>query len=308
VHLFRIPLLGFTAETGHRLLLTVAGIVGILVLRMLVVWLVRLITGRHRNGRTVFWTRQASALTTAILIFAVLVSVWFGDWGRMASFAGVAGAGIAFALQKVITALAGYLVILRGETFTVGDRITMGGVRGDVIDLGFLQTRIMEMGAPKTSPSDDPSWIRERQYTGRMVTVTNDKVFDNPVFNYTREFPYMWEELHLPVAYAHRDAAEKILLEAARSATAAVLEVAEPARHKLETRYRIDLETLAPIVYYELTSKRLELHVRFLTPVRGVRAIKDEIQRTVVARFDEAGIPIGGRDDNGDDDDDEPER
>ena len=118
----------------------------------------------------------------------------------------------------------------------------------------------------------------------------------------------MWEELHLPVAYAHRDAAEKILLEAARSATAAVLEVAEPARHKLETRYRIDLETLAPIVYYELTSKRLELHVRFLTPVRGVRAIKDEIQRTVVARFDEAGIPIGHRDNNGDDDDDEPER
>jgi len=55
-------------------------------------------------------------------------------------------AGLAFALQKVITAVAGYFVILRGKTFNVGDRIVMGGVRGDVIALGFMQTTIMEMG------------------------------------------------------------------------------------------------------------------------------------------------------------------
>ena len=45
---------------------------------------------------------------------------------------GLVTAGLAFALQRVITALAGYFVILRGNTFNVGDRITMGGVRGDV--------------------------------------------------------------------------------------------------------------------------------------------------------------------------------
>ena len=62
--------------------------------------------------------------------------------------------------RKVITAFAGYLVILRGKTFTVGDRITMGGVRGDVISLGFLQTRIMEMGErPAIQTSDSPSWV-----------------------------------------------------------------------------------------------------------------------------------------------------
>ena len=87
-------------------------------------------------------------------------------------------------------------VVLGGNTFTVGDRITMGGVRGDVIALTFTQTKIMEMGQPPAVQGADPAmWVRSRQFTGRIVTVTNDKVFDEPVYNYTREFPFIWEEI-----------------------------------------------------------------------------------------------------------------
>ena len=42
-------------------------------------------------------------------------------------------------------------------------------------------------------------WVRARQYTGRIVTVSNSTVFDEPIFNYTREFPYVWEEMRLPL-------------------------------------------------------------------------------------------------------------
>src|SRR5436305_6129295 len=100
-------------------------------------------------------------------------------------------------MQKVVTAFAGYLVILRGKTFTVGDRITMGGVRGDVVALGFMQTTIMEMGQPPGEQADPPAmWVQARQYSGRIVRVTNDKIFDTPVYNYTRQFPFVWEEMH----------------------------------------------------------------------------------------------------------------
>jgi small-conductance mechanosensitive channel len=70
---------------------------------------------------------------------------------------GLVTAGLAFALQKVVTAVAGYLVILRGRTFNLGDRITMGGVRGDVIALGFIQTTIMEMGQPPPVQNAEPA-------------------------------------------------------------------------------------------------------------------------------------------------------
>src|SRR5438270_6211174 len=128
---------------------------------------------------------------------------------------GLFSAGLAFALQKVVTSVAAYFVLLRGKTFNVGERIKMGGVRGDVINLGFIQTTIMEMGEPPAVQSEDPGmWVAARQYTGRIVTVTNDKIFDTPVYNYSRDFPFIWEELHVGISYnADRNRAEQILLD-----------------------------------------------------------------------------------------------
>ena len=107
----------------------------------------------------------------------------------------------------MITSIAGYFVILRGSTFTVGDRISMGGVRGDVMRLGFIQTTFMEMGQPPSVPGADPAmWVKSRQFTGRIVTVTNSKIFAEPVFNYTRDFPFIWEEMSIPITYEADDA------------------------------------------------------------------------------------------------------
>jgi small-conductance mechanosensitive channel len=287
-------LLGANAENGKRLLVSIGIVAAVIAARYAIVGVVRLVTGEKPNERVVFWTRQGASLATAVLAAAALASVWFENSGRLATVVGFIGAGLAFALQKVVTAFAGYLVILRGKTFTVGDRITMGGVRGDVVALTFLQTRIMEMGEPPSAqPGDNPSWINARQYTGRIVTVTNDKVFEEPVFNYTREFPFMWEEISIPISYkGNRRRAEELLLNAANDATAAFRDTAASARGRLEEKYFIDLETLEPKVYYNLTDNWVELHVRFVTPVRGVRAIKDEMQRRLLDDFEAAGIEI----------------
>ena len=103
----------------------------------------------------------------------------------------------------------------------------MGGVRGDVIALDFIKTTIMEMGQPPTYATPGSStWVQARQYTGRVVTVTNDKIFSEPVYNYTRDFPYIWEEMSLPVTYtADRRCAEQIVLEATQRHTVRVSEL-----------------------------------------------------------------------------------
>src|SRR5581483_9809223 len=124
-------------------------------------------------------SRQAVHLAMAVLLLVGLVSIWFDDPTRLTSALGLVTAGVAFALQRVITAFAGYFIILRGKTFNVGDRIVMGGVRGDVVALGFMQTTVMEMGQPVPVQSAEPAmWVHGRQYTGRIVTITNDKIFD----------------------------------------------------------------------------------------------------------------------------------
>ncbi|HEU4564113.1 MAG TPA: mechanosensitive ion channel domain-containing protein [Gemmatimonadaceae bacterium] len=296
---FGVRLIGLTADSARKLLLTVALIVALVLLRALLGWVTRAIWRPHISGhegeRARFWTRQGVSLAVLLLLVAGVVSIWFDNPARFATMAGIITAGVAVALQRVITSFAAYLIILRGRVFTVGDRITMGGVRGDVVALGFMQTAVMEMGEPPPVQSAEPAvWVTARQYTGRIVRVTNDKIFDSPVYNYTREFPYLWEEIRLPVKYqADRARAESILLDAARRHTADIAPRAEHALAEMRRRYFLPEETaLEPRVYYRLTDNWLELALRFVVPERGVRAIKDAMSRDILAALEKAGIEV----------------
>jgi small-conductance mechanosensitive channel len=136
-------------------------------------------------------------------------------------------------------------------------------------------------------------WVRSRQFTGRIVTVTNDKVFDEPVYNYTREFPFIWDEITVPVPYrTDRRRAETILLAAVAEHAEALDSRSEPVRRALERRYFMDLDETTPRVFYRLTDNWLELTARFVVRDHGMREVKDAISRTVLARFDEARIEL----------------
>ena len=228
---------GVNADNGRKLLLSLAFIAIVVVLASrLLRGLVSLMLRRvdHATVQARFWTRQAISLAAAIILILGLLSIWFSDPTRLATAAGLMSAGLAFALQQPVTAIASYFVILRGNTFTVGDRISMGGVRGDVMRLGFIQTTIMEMGEPPSVQGADPAmWVKSRQFTGRIVTVSNAKIFAEPVFNYTRDFPFIWEEMAIPITYqADRAKVEAIMLEAAQPSMRSTRTRSRPSTRK----------------------------------------------------------------------------
>jgi small-conductance mechanosensitive channel len=222
------------------------------------------------------------------------ISIWFDNPARLATGAGLVGAGLAFALQKVITSIAGYFVILRGKTFNVGDRISMGNVRGDVISLNFIQTVIMEMGQPPPVQSDDPGmWVQSRQYSGRIVTISNSEIFEQPVYNYTRDFPYIWEEMHLPISYKDdRNRAEQIILDAVRHNTADIAQLAQPELDRLKQQFFIKAAEIAPRVFLRITDNWVELSVRFLCRTHDIRGLKDRISREILSALESAKIGI----------------
>ena len=293
VQIFGVKLVGVTAESGKKLLFCIVFIL----LVMLLGWTLRTLSQmilRKKSERTRFWTRQGIHLFTAALLIIGLCSIWFDDPTRLATALGLVTAGLAFALQRVVTAIAAYFVILRGKTFNVGDRIVMSGVRGDVIELGFIQTTIMEMGQPPQVQGAEPAiWVRARQYTGRIVTVTNDKIFETPVFNYTREFPFLWEEMQIPISYQSDLAkVEELILNAARKHTVALHEVGEEALVELERRYFVRRSDLGPKTFIRLTDNWVEISVRFLAREHGVRDLKDALSREILAELKRARIGI----------------
>jgi small-conductance mechanosensitive channel len=292
LQIFGIKLVGINAENGKKLLFSAVLIIVMMLLSKL---LRTLAQGVGKRGeRIAFWVRQAIHIVTAVILIVGLLSIWFDDPGRLATGAGILTAGLAFALQRVITSVAGYIVILNGHTFNVGDRIVMGGVRGDVIALGFTQTTIMEMGQPPPVQSADPAmWVKARQYTGRIVTVPNAKIFDEAIFNYTREFPYLWEEMSLPISYKDdQHVAEKILLDVAEKHTIPISRLGDGALEELERRYAMKRAEMKPRVYQRMTDNWLELTVRFIAEDHGVRDLKDAMTRDILAALDKAKIGI----------------
>jgi small-conductance mechanosensitive channel len=154
-----------TLSVVMKLVLTVAVVVGVLIVgAMLRLVANALLTGDER--RPAFWTTQALRLLTLAGVLAAVLIVWRDKLSDLGAVGGWFAVGLTVALQRVVTAFAGYLIILRGNLFTIGDRITIGGVRGDVVSLGFMQTTVMEMGQPPGEQGDSPSmWVRGRQPT-----------------------------------------------------------------------------------------------------------------------------------------------
>lgn len=296
MHFLGIDWVGVNAENGRKLLLSLAFIAAVTIASALLRFLVRVVfrSADRKRREARFWARQAISLFGAVVLILGLLSIWFNDPTRLATAFGLVSAGLAFALQQVVTSIAGYFVILRGSTFTVGDRISMGGVRGDVMRLGFIQTTIMEMGQPPSVAGADPAmWVRSRQFTGRIVSVTNSKIFSEPVFNYTREFPFIWEEMAIPITYqADRARAERILLDAARAHAIDASAMAVDAKQNLQERFGVDPIDLVPRVFYRITDNWLELTVRFILDTHQVRAAKDAMSRQIIASLDEVGIGI----------------
>ena len=141
---------------------------------------------------------------------------------------------------------------------------------------------------------DGPAmWVKSRQYTGRVVTVSNARIFDEPVYNYTREFPYLWEEMSVPVPYgADHASAERILLEVARRHTVRASELGEAALRDMERRYFVKASEMRAAVFYRLTDNWLELTVRFIAPTHAIRELKDAMTREILAALRGAGIGI----------------
>jgi small-conductance mechanosensitive channel len=170
----------------------------------------------------------------------------------------------------------------------------MGAVRGDVVAIGFLQTTIMEMGQPPSVQSADPDmWVKARQYSGRLVSVTNAKVFDDAVYNYSRDFPYIWDEMSLPVPYnSNWTAARDILLDAARKHTVNANQLSESDLTILDQRFALKRSDLEPSVFVRLTDNWIELSLRFLVRTHGIREVKSKMSTDILAGLDAQGLSV----------------
>jgi small-conductance mechanosensitive channel len=253
------------------------------------------LTRRAGDAYARHYVRRAVHFIAFLVALIALGFVWSVFSSRAGLGFGFFAAGLAFALQEVIGAIAGWFNILLGGIYRIGDRIEIAGVRGDVIDITPLRTKILETGVSEPPPAGNPAstdyWVHGRQPTGRLVVVSNKATFDEPVFNYSSMWEYVWQEVMFPISY--RDdwhAAERIIDEEAREISAT--EEAHGAMAEMQQRYPVPHSELEPRVYVRATDNYMELAARFVVPVRTSRTAVNDLTRRIRERLDEAGISI----------------
>lgn len=230
---------------------------------------------QNTTGQEKYMRRTNLGLLTTMAVAVALVLLWARLFQNKGTFFGLLGAGLAVALKEPLLSMAGRLSIWAGHLYRVGDRIEFQSMAGDVIGIGIFYTRMLEIG----------NWIHGDQATGRIVQFPNSSVYQHPVYNYTQNFSYIWDELMLPVTYASDVAgATEILTSTGEEYTKEFLARAHGELEQLRSNYLLPDLNLKPTVFTRVTSNYVELTMRYLVDPRQRRTVSSWLNARVFDR------------------------
>ena len=221
--------------------------------------------------------RKAITLIGYAIMALLIVLIFSDSLGKLTVIFGVIGAGVAFALQEVIGSFAGWVAISFGQFYKPGDRVLLGGIMGDVIDISILRTTLMECGA----------WVKADLYNGRIVRIANSFVFKEPVFNYSADFPFVWDEITVPVKYgSDRSLTREILQQVANEVVGEYMPQAQVQWQHMVHKYLIEDARIEPAVTLAANDNWLEFTLRYVVDYKQRRGKKDVIFSRILDEFD----------------------
>ncbi|MDP8265915.1 MAG: mechanosensitive ion channel [Candidatus Aceula meridiana] len=239
--------------------------------------LVRISNRRVKNIKARHILRKNIIYIVNIFLILFIILIWIKNIGSITIFLGVASAGIALALQEVILSMAGWFLILIRRPFEVGDRIELGGVKGDVIDIRLFQTSLLEIG----------NWVDADQSTGRIVNVPNSFVFKRELYNYNRGFEFIWNEIPLLLTFeSDWMRGKEIILTHAQKQAEGMENIVKNAIDRMAHHYMIYYQKFSPIVYVNIKDSGVELTLRYLTEAKRRRSTEDELCRLILEDFE----------------------
>jgi len=264
---------GLGSPTIAKLLVTVAIIVALWLIR----WAGLAITNRRTDNPQVRYRWRKIAAYSLTIIGLILVGrVWIEGIQSLVTYLGLVSAGIAIALRDPIVNWFGWMFIGWRRPFTVGDRVQIGSLCGDVIDIGVSTFSVLEVAALESG----------EQITGRIIHVPNGKVFVDPLTNVTQGFNYVWNEIPITITFESdwrraKGILEKILKERGVSVTEEATRFIRDASRK----FLIRSANVHPVVYTRIVEDGIELGLRYVCEARSRRGSTESVCEAVLQAF-----------------------
>ncbi|MEM4325872.1 MAG: mechanosensitive ion channel [Candidatus Pacearchaeota archaeon] len=123
-----------------------------------------------------------------IIIIIVTFSIFVKGGSSLLTSLGLVGFGLTLALQKPILNFVGWITIVFGKQYSIGDIISIDEKKGEVYDIKFMYTSLSEL-----NKDGDP--------TGKAFFIPNEFIFSKIVVNYTKGTPFIWDEIAIYLTY-----------------------------------------------------------------------------------------------------------
>lgn len=192
--------------------------------------------------------------------------------------------------KEIVMGLAGRVSLGVTGQYTIGDRIMINNVAGDVINVGLLYTVVFELRGQDG----------ERQSNGRVVWIPHMWLLQYPISNFTHMHDYIWEELELtfPLETSREQVSEVITDEASRLLEEEIHH-AQSAVNALGEAYAVRLPPLSPVVYMSIGRhtngmQYLIMMLRYSVRARMVRPVKNRLLMGLLTRLEMEGLPLWG--------------
>ena len=222
--------------------------------------------------------RQFLVMRRVVIGFLIVIVLTLGfvsEFSSLATFAGFITAGIAVGLQAVLLSVAAYFFIIGRYGIRVGDRISVAGITGDVVDIGLVRLYLMELGGSGL----------DFYPTGRIVVFSNSVLFQTgtPLFKQIPGTEYAWHEVVVMIAPdGNHKAVQEKLVAAVNSVYSRYKDEIERQHADIERRVDIQIAAPRPEARLQFADAGLELLVRYPVEIRKAPDIDEEMTRKVL--------------------------
>lgn len=253
--------------------------ISIILIMSIIYFLLRRLLYRWVSDNKVYYTIKKTISYIIIGMAAIMVGrVWFTGARSIATFIGLFSAALAIVMKDVILNIAGWIYIIVKSPLSVGDRIEIDGIAGDVIDVQVFSFTLMEIR----------NWIDADQSTGRIVYIPNVFIFNKALLNYSKEIPYIWNEIPIAIPLeSNWKKAKNILKNIADRYGEIISEEAEESIKEASKRFSLYNAQLEPTVYTKIDSdsSSIILTIRYMCPYRNRRGSAEKIYEDILDDF-----------------------
>lgn len=143
----------------------------------------------------------------AIFLLIIIVIAYYGDWGDIGFIAGLLTIALGMSLQKPITSVFAWIIIITRKPFSIGDRVTISNIKGDITDISLTHIYLEEVGGT----------IDGEEKSNRTVILPTSIIFEQEAINYTEKDDYILDEVTIAITYeSSLEQAENIMKNAVK--------------------------------------------------------------------------------------------